>query len=150
MNYSTAVFLINDKVRAIACTYEATEKATREVFKSMDPSIKVGDFVIVPTDTRHKMTVVKVVEVDLDPDLDTHQKMEWIIAPVDLDEYQKLLDLEAAAIETIKSAEKTKRRAEMRDAIFKDQQEKLASLQLTDLSGAFGSATAVNADGNKV
>lgn len=136
MNYSTAVFLINDKVRAMACTYEAQENASRTIFKTMDPAIKVGDFCIVPTDTRHKMTVVKVVDADVDPDLDSTAPMAWIVAPVELDDYAAILKKEEQAIETIKSAEKTKRRAEMRDAVFKDQQEKLSSLQLTDLATA--------------
>jgi hypothetical protein len=135
MNYSTAVFLINDAVRCIAVTYEEGEKATRTLFKTLDPSIKVGEFVIVPTDTRHKMTVVKVAEVDLDPDLDSPVPMNWIIGVVERADYESLLKMEADAIETIKSAEKRKKRDEMREAIFKDRSAMLNGLQLTNLGG---------------
>ena len=83
MNHSTAIFLINNDVRAIAVTYEKIDLAKDTtkmmkyqaaylsggrlpdgavVFKTMDTAIKVDDFVIVPTDTRHGMTVCKVVE----------------------------------------------------------------------------------------
>lgn len=133
MNYSTAVFLINDDVRGIACTYEEGEKATRTIFKSMDRSICAGDFVIVPTDTRHKMTVVKVVETDVDVDLDSPVQMNWIIGKVARADYESLLAMEEDAIETIKSAEKRKKRDEMRAAIFKDREAMLNDLQLTKL-----------------
>ena len=105
MNYSTAVFLINDDVRAIACTYEADEKAKREIFKTLDKSIAKDDFVVVPTDTRHKMTVVKVVEVDVDVDLDSSIPMQWIVGAVERHDYERILKMEEQAIETIKSAE---------------------------------------------
>jgi len=133
MNYSTAVFLINDDVRAVACTYEADEKAKREIFKTLDKSITKDDFVIVPTDTRHKMTVVKVVEVDVDVDLDSHVPMQWIVGAVERHDYERLIKMEETAIETIKSAEKRKKRDEMRAAIFKDREGMLNSLSLTHL-----------------
>lgn len=77
MNYSTAIFLINKDVRAIAVTYEKidmNQDTTKmkfsapylsggklptgaTVFKTMDPKVKVDDYVTVPTDTRHGMTV---------------------------------------------------------------------------------------------
>jgi len=136
MNYSTAVFLINDDVRAIACTYEADEKAKREIFKTLDKSIAKDDFVVVPTDTRHKMTVVKVVEVDVDVDLDSSIPMQWIVGAVERHDYERILKMEDQAIETIKSAEKRKKRDEMRAAIFKDREGMLNGLSLTHLDAA--------------
>ena len=44
MNYTTAVFLINKD--------EPNRLAPRTTFKSMDKSLKVDDYVLVPTDTR--------------------------------------------------------------------------------------------------
>ena len=132
MNYSTAVFLINDSVRCIAATYEESGKET--LFKTLDAAIQVDDLVIVPTDTRHKMTVVKVTRVDVDVDLDASAHMDWIVDAVDDDGFKKVIDMEKAAIETIKSAEKRKKRDDMREAIFRDREEMLKGLQLTDLS----------------
>lgn len=132
MNYSTAVFLINDNVRCISCTYE--ENGSKTLFKTLDDTIEVGDLVVVPSSTRHKMTIVKVVEVDIDVDLDSPTPMDWIVAPVESAGYKKVLEMESAAIETIKSAEKRKKRDDMRAAIFKDRDEMLKNLQLTDLS----------------
>lgn len=137
MNYSTAVFLINDSVRCIAATYEENGKDT--LFKTLDPSIQVGDLVIVPTDTRHKMTVVKVTRVDVDVDLDAPASMDWVVDAVDDGEFKKVIDMEKAAIETIKSAERRKKRDDMREAIFRDREEMLKGLQLTDLSGSSAS-----------
>lgn len=134
MNYSTAVFLINDDVRCIACTYE--ENGSQTLFKTLKQSIDVDDFVIVPTNTRHKMTVVKVVETDVDVDLDASTSMDWIVGVVSTAEYERVLEMESAAIETIKSAEKRKKRDEMREAIFKDREEMLNNLKLTNLSEA--------------
>jgi hypothetical protein len=133
MNYTTAVFLINDDVRAIACTYEEGDKAARSIFKTFDKTIRKDDLVIIPTDTRHKMTVVKVVETDVDIDLDSAVPVAWIIGKVDAEAYKSTLALEEEAVETIKAAEKKKKRDEMRSAVFAHREEMLNGLALTKL-----------------
>lgn len=130
MNYSTAVFLINDAARAIYATYEAETSAKKELFKTFDKTIKVDDLIIVPTDTRHKMTVCKVVEVDVDFDLETAQTVKWVIDKVSLAAFHKTLDQENVAIEAIKSAELRKKREELRTALFADHAAKLKELDI--------------------
>lgn len=125
MNYSLSVFLINDNVRAIACTYEQDapdRPAGRTIFKSLDATLKAGDFVVIPTDTRHKLTVVKIVETDVDVDYDSHDQMTWIVGKVDLTDHELVLRQEAEAITSIKSAEKRKKQDELRKALIIDQQ----------------------------
>lgn len=134
MNYSTAVFLINPNARAVYATYEEGEKAPKTLFKTLDPGIKIDDLVIVPTDTRHKMTVVKVVEVDVDFDLDTTINIPWIIGPVDRAAFDKTLAAEQQAIQAIKSAELRKKRDDLRAALLVDQ-EALKSLPITSMGG---------------
>lgn len=130
MNNSTAVFLINDRVRAVYGTYEAGDNAGKTLFKTFDSAVKVGDFAIVPTGTRHNMTVVKVTDVDVDFDIDTSVKMEWIIGRIDLTAYEQTLAQEGAAIQMIQSAEKRKKREELKKAIFADQEGAIAALPI--------------------
>ena len=59
--------------------------------------------------------------------------MNWIVGVVERHDYEAIVKMEEAAIETIKSAEKRKKRDEMRAAIFKDRDAMLNSLQLTKL-----------------
>ena len=134
MNYSTAVFLINAEVRAILGTYEVDDenkKAPRTLFKTLDKTVRVGDFVIVPTETRHKMTVCKVVETDVDVDFDSVACINWLIGKIDRALYELTLSQEADAIAVIKSAEKTKKRNELRDAMLADSSEALRALPIT-------------------
>jgi len=131
MNYSTAIFLINSKVRAVMCTYEAEDKAPRATFKTFDDTIRKGDFVIVPTTTRHNMTVCKVVETDVDVEFDGSACIAWVIGKIDKTAYEKVQEQEAQAIATIKSAEKTKKREELRAAIMADTPE-LRALTISD------------------
>jgi predicted Mrr-cat superfamily restriction endonuclease len=131
MNYSTAVFLINDAARAVYATYEADDKtAPKTLFKTFDKTIAVGDYVVVPTNTRHKMTVCKIIEVDVDFDLGTTDELAWVIGKVDKAMFQKTLDQEAVAIAAIKSAELRKKREELRTALFADHAAKLAELDI--------------------
>lgn len=120
MNYSTAVFLINDKVRAIHCQYQPQENAERKLYKTFDTSIKAGDFVVVPTGTRHGMTVVKVAAVDVEFDIETSTKVDWIISRLDLQPHNQTLAQEQAAISTIQSAEKNRKREELRKSVLAD------------------------------
>lgn len=139
MNYSTAIFLINPKVRAIAAIYEPdtdSRKAPRTIFKTFDQTLSVGDYILVPTDTRHKMTVNKVVEVDLDPDLESHSQMSWVIGVVDRVAYEDVLAQEARAIDLMKAAEKTHAREELRKKMLAHVDEtKLAALQIARMNG---------------
>ena len=122
MNYSTAVFLINKNVRAVSATYEEGEKAGRTIFKTLDAGLAVGDFAIVPTDTRHKMTVVKIVDIDVDVDFDSSAQMQWIIGSVNRHDYEQITMQESQAIAAIKSAELRKKQDDLRAALLIDQQ----------------------------
>lgn len=135
MNYTTAVFLINKNVRAVVATYEAEDTAKRTVFKTLDQTLKVGDFAIVPTDTRHKMTVVKIVETDVDIDFDSTTPVAWIMGKIDRTEYDLTLAQEQEAIQVIKSAELRQKRDNLRKAMFADHVETLKALPIAVING---------------
>lgn len=135
MNYSTAVFLINKNARAVIGVYETDNNAKRTTFKTLDQHIAIGDFAIVPTETRHKMTIIKIVDVDVDVDFDSPHPMEWIIGIVDRTAFEATLAQENTAIAVIKSAELRKKRDELRDAMFKDHLDTLKTLELSAING---------------
>ena len=135
MNYTTAVFLINDKVRAIRAVYEATEGASSSIFKTLDQSLKKDDLIVVPTNTRHKMTICKVIDVDLDIDFDSPQPIEWVVAVVDKAAYAVLLEQEAQAVQVIKSAEVRKKREDLKAAMLADiKNETLIALPISTIT----------------
>jgi hypothetical protein len=131
MNYSTAVFLINDAVRAVKGIYEDGKPA--DIFKTLDPSISKDDLVVVPTDTRHKMTVIKIVETDVDVDFDSTVPMKWVICRVDMKEHADILRMEEKAIAVIKSGEIRKKKEAIRDTVFREQMEQLKTLELATI-----------------
>jgi len=114
MNYSTAILIINDACRAIKVTYETGDHAPRTTFKTLDKNIKVDDYVVVPTDTRHNLTVCKVVEVDVDDWMGTNQQINWIVGRVDMADVNKIKQVEESALTQLKAAEKLKQRRELR------------------------------------
>lgn len=135
MNYSTAVFLINKNLRAVLATYEAEDTAKRTLFKTFDESINPGDFVIVPTDTRHRMTVCKVVEVDVDVDFDAPGPVMWIIGKIDKTGYEQTLGQEAVAIQKIKSAELRKKREDLASSMLAQSRDELKALPIAAMNG---------------
>lgn len=148
MNYSTAIFLIDDTVRAIKCQYEpgyseddpikkSASGPKTYVFKTLDQSIKVDDIVVVPSGTRWGRTVVKVMDVDVDVDFDDDIQLKWVIAKVDPAPYDALLAQEEKALTMIRSAEKTKKRNALRDALIADNE------GLKEFSIQIGSQTAL-------
>lgn len=139
-NLSTAIFLINKSVRAIAVTYEKIDisqdttqmKYTPAylsagklpegavVFKTMDQDVKVNDFVVVPTDTRHGLTVCKVVAVDVEIDFNDNSQVHWIVGTVDTKPFEEIRQMEAQAIAKIKQARVNQERDKLREALLKD------------------------------
>ena len=137
-NYSTAVFLINKNVRAVLGIYEAREElgrppVKRTMFKTLDDTIKVGCYVLVPTNTRHRMSVNLIVETDVEVDLESSESMAWVIGVVDRSEYERVTKMEEGAIAQIKSAEKRRKQDELRAALLKDN-EFLKALPIADMS----------------
>jgi hypothetical protein len=120
MNYSTAVMLINQNIRAITVTYEpdstnhGAAPQKRTVFKTLDKSIAPGDLVIVPTDTRHLTTVVKVDEVDVDVNFESDVQIGWIIDKVSVAGWHTILAEEEKWIDALKASEKRKKREEIK------------------------------------
>ncbi len=130
MNYSRAIFLISDNARAVMCTYEADDDAPQTMFKTLDPDIKVDDFVVVPTNTRHKMTVCKVMAVDVEPDLESSANIDWIVGVISRADFEAIKSQEDEAIERIKAAERRRKKAELRETLLKDAEQDLKALPI--------------------
>lgn len=127
MNYSTAILVMNPEARCVKVIYEPdTEhvKQTREMFKTFDKTLKVDDFVVVPTGTRLNLTVCKIVAVDTDDWMDTSKEIGWVVGRVDLADATKLKEWEATAIEGLKDSEKRKRRRELQASMTEAMNEK--------------------------
>lgn len=145
MNYSTAVMLINDNIKAVLCTYEVDTdktKAPRVMFKTLDHSIKEGDLVIVPSNTRHERTIVKVVEFDAEVDFDSHTHVDWIVGKLDQSVFENITKEEAKAVDAIKAAEKLKRRRDIRANIDALHADNLAALPIANMNSSVPTAIA--------
>lgn len=133
MNYSTAVIIINPSIRAVRGLYE--ENGNPDVFKTLDPDIKVGDFAVVESYTRWNMTTVKVTEVDTTVDFDSPKEVKWIIAKVDMASHENIKKMETQAIEVIKKGEMRKRREDIKkntlDAVANGEIDKLDIMKLS-------------------
>lgn len=139
MNLSTAIFLVNRDVRAIQVQYEKEEEYTAKqsaplpknyVFKTLDQTIKKGDLVVVPTDTRYKFTVVKVIEADVDIDYDSTTQYKWIAARFDPAVYEDILAKEEPVIATVRKAEFMRKRNELAASLSGVAKESFAMLEL--------------------
>lgn len=127
MNYSNVLFLISDDVRAIRVSYEDNGR-NNTIKKTFDANIKVGDYVIVETNTRYNMTVCKVVECDVEVDFDSDDQLGWIIARVDLDEFDAIKKQEEVAVAVIKESEKRDKKEALRASIMRSAGNKLKAL----------------------
>lgn len=120
MHDSRRVFLLDPEPRCILATYEPEglapydSKKERKEFKTFDETIVVDDFIVVPTDTRHKMTIMKVVEVDVDPDLESSKKVDWVVAKTSNSVYQDLLAQESKILDLVNAAKKKRLKAQMK------------------------------------
>ncbi len=146
MNYSLAVLLLNDNCRAVKAIYEPdpapgtaiglpraeVPRVKRELFKTFDETVAVGDIVMVPSSTRHNVTAVKVVETDVEWDVHTSGDVKWIIGKVDQTEFTRLKEMEEAAISAIKESEKTAARKKMRTEMLQHMDE--AAIKQIDLA----------------
>ena len=130
MNLSTAIFLVNKSVRPVRVTYDPDypkQNNPDKLFKTLDTQLGKGDYVVVPTNTRHGFTVCKVDEIDFVVNFDTHLQYEWIVGKVDKDAYTSILDQEKVVLDRVAKAEENRKRKELAEALG------LADVSLTDL-----------------
>ena len=127
MNYSSAVMLINANIRAIQTLYQpdttdstgrVAGRQVRTLFKTLDPTIAVGDLVIVPSGTRHGFTTNKVEAVDVDVDFENEIEIKWIVDKINLDGYNTTLVEEKKWIDQCKKAEKRDQAQKLKDKMF--------------------------------
>lgn len=142
MNYSSAVMLINENIRAVHVIYEPDQEGrspqTRYTFKTLDKTLKVGDLVIVPTDTRHNFTVVQVSAVDVEVDFESSVQLKWLVGRVDLQDYNDVVSKESEWIDVLKQSEKRRKREELKKSVFDMYEDtefsKLAIANMTNVS----------------
>lgn len=136
-NYSTAVMLINENIKAIKVTYEPDDfstEAKRTMYKTADSTLKVGDLVIVPTKTRHLFTVAKVDEIDVEVDFESSVQVDWVAGNAPVDEYDAILGHEKEMIDVIRAAENKAKRDEMRARVVGLQEDsEITNLAITSI-----------------
>ena len=119
---SKLIFLLDEvDVRVVAVSYEKHDRAETVPYKTMDTTLQVGDYVVVPTSTRWLMTVCRVEEIDVEPDLDM-VPIEWLRAVVDQSDYSEILVGETQLIAAANSAEKRALKAKLRAEMTIDQE----------------------------
>lgn len=137
MHRDRYVFLINQTARAIACIYDPENPGSGKngTFKTLDPTIKKDDLVIIPTSTRVGFTVVRVKDVDVDIDVKSDAPISWIAGKFDKAAYDSMIASEAEAMGKIRSAELAKQRRELRDEMLGSEAfSEIKTLAIADLS----------------
>ncbi len=120
-NYSTAVMLFNPNIRAVRVSYETEEQnknRTLYIFKTLDESIEVGDYVVIGTSSRHNLTVVKVEEVDVEVDIDSATQLAWLVDRVETSAHRKITEDEKSWIAQMKKAQIRKKREDLKDSMM--------------------------------
>ena len=150
MNYSSAVMLINQNIRAVKVSYDLNTQGKPQglyTFKTLDQTIDIGDIVIVPTTTRHNFTCVRVEEIDIDVNFECPVTLEWIVGRPDMAAYDNILNEEAKWIDTLKAAEKRRKREELKKSMFdlyENPDTDFKGLAITNMTGA--TPAAISAD----
>ena len=140
INTNTAIFLVNTKCRGIRLAYEWCDSngkdmkgnsVNTDIFKSMDSAIKVGDLVLGETQSRHKLCVYKVVEVDVEVDLAHSAYIPWICGNVTSD-LTALKASEEEMIAAIRRKDKEKARADLAKTMLTDYGDVLQNLSIAN------------------
>ncbi len=139
---SRKIFVANENVLGLLAIYDfepADKPGTvkRTFFKTLDHTIALGDYLVVPSNTRHNMTTVKVVGVDVECDLADQTPVDWVIGKIDRRAYEALVAKEGEMLNVIRSAEKKKMRAELKATVFADvPEDQIKTLAIANMSNA--------------
>lgn len=118
-NKTMIVFLANDTVRALKVAYEnpdewAVGTVPTQTVKTFDPAIKVGDYVNIVSEARHKISVAKVMEADVTVDFGSNEKVHWVIGVIDPSVHAEIVAQEAELLEAVQEAKLVEEKAKYR------------------------------------
>lgn len=143
-NMSLALFVVNQTARCIGVNYDPAEKQygsdgaqTEKItpFKTLDPSIKVDDYVVIETGQRHGYTVARVKQVDLPVDFQNDKEMRWIACRIDVENHQARKAGEVEVIAAIQKAQNDKIRKDLATDLMAGADATIKSLALTKPEG---------------
>lgn len=116
MNYSTLAIILDEKVRLVRCVF--SDGGKEYLYKTLDDTIKVDDFVVVDYGIQLKdFKVVKVVEVDCVAELSEGIPYKWIVYKVELDKAKSVLKAEAKLVEEVRIQEIAVKRKQLKEAM---------------------------------
>ena len=139
MNFYTVLFLANPKCRAVRLAYEWCDEngkdvngkpVNTDVFKTLDQTISVGDLVLGETQSRHRHAVYKVVEVDIEIDLEHSHYIPWVACKVD-STLSASRAMEDEMLTAIRRRDKEKKRADLAETMLKDYGDVIRNLQVS-------------------
>ena len=105
LNESTVLFLVNSSLKAVRVSYEDSGRNKETIKKTFMDDLKVGDYVLVETETRWNAAVCKVVAVNVEVDFDDEEtKVGWVFSKVDLTKLDSLREIEKGAVALIREA----------------------------------------------
>lgn len=113
------LFLVNDDVKAVRVAYEEAGRNKETLKKTFMDDLKVGDYVLVETDTRWQATVVKVVATGQEVDLNCTEKLGWVFAKVDMAALDDLRAEEERILAIIREAEKREAKEALKAKIMR-------------------------------
>lgn len=130
-NYSTAILLLNRRVKTIKVHYnpkntnqdryddaDGTSQDVK-VFKTLDHSIVKGDIVVVPSTTRVQMTTALVIDDDYKLDPQSTLQLGWVVDRVNTVPYTEICEMEKEMIETLIQSERAHLQDEMAEKLRK-------------------------------
>lgn len=135
MHPSKIVFVINDDVKAIRAVYDpGAPNSSCTVFKTLAEDVKVGDIMVVESGAKHGLSICKVEEIDVEPDLESGEAILWAYSVVDTNRIKHMKDAEADAIKTVSAAERARKKAELRATMLAGSDDKVKALELSNYS----------------
>lgn len=138
MNLSTAIFLVNKSVRPVRVSYDPDmpkNNNPEKFFKTLDAALAKGDYIVVPTSTRHGFTVCKIEEIDFIVNFDSTIQFDWVVGKVDKEAFDSIVAQERVVLDRVAKAEENRKRKELSEALG------LADVNLTDLDIVQGKIT---------
>lgn len=122
MNLSASIMLVNEAIRPVRVEYDPdvlkNNTQVDNYFMTFDKALAAGDLVIVPTKTRHKFTVVKILEIDFAVDFhNSNIEWRWVAGSVDLAQYNSILETDKKVRDRVAKGQENKMRGELKAAM---------------------------------
>lgn len=115
MRNGNIILALDPTIKVVRLMY--AESGSNPIYAKTELDLEVDDIVVVSTGTRVNYTCCKVIDADVDFDVESHDELVWVVGFVDIPAHNARLARESRIVKAVTTANRQRQRDKLREQL---------------------------------